>query len=146
MLESLTLVSFISGRITAGTSSTMLSGKQIYEQTLLGQRNFLRPPLTVIGRKICDELPEHVAGADGQTEIDEKIREVYEALYSSAGSGQEMDQIKARLAELIGASSLEEANKITGSVVQEAANLMEAGMSDVSGCFTALMPSSMLQT
>ena len=57
-----------------------------------------------------------------------------------------MDQIKARLAELIGASSLEEANKITGSVVQEAANLMKAGKSDVSGCFTALMPSSMLQT
>ena len=57
-----------------------------------------------------------------------------------------MEQIKARMAKLIGASSLEEANKITGSVVQEAANLMKAGKSDVSGCFTALMPSSMLQT
>ena len=89
------------------------------------------------GRKVADELPEHVAGADGQTEIVEKFREVYEALYNSSGSANEMDQIKARLAQVIGASSLLEANKVTGSVVKEAARLMKAGKSDVSGGFTS---------
>ena len=46
-----------------------------------------------------------------------------------------MDQIKASLAQVMGASSLLEANKVTGSVVKEAAKLMKAGKSDVSGGF-----------
>ena len=77
--------------------------------------------------KVCSELPEHVAGADGEGEIVEKFREVYQALYNSAGSAQEMDEIKARLSEMIGVGSLEEVNKITGSVVKEAASLMKSG-------------------
>jgi hypothetical protein len=80
---------------------------------------------------------EHVAGADGQTEIVEKFREVYETLYNSSGFANEMDQIKASLAQVIGASCLVEANKVTGSVVKEAARLMKAGKSYVSGGFTS---------
>ena len=115
MLESLTLVSFISGRITAGTSSTMLSGgkkrranliraKKLFEASINSDMELLKEMKSVKqGGKVCDELPEHVAGTDGQTEIVEKFREVYEVLYNYAGSGQEMDQIKARMAKLIGA-------------------------------------------
>ena len=48
-----------------------------------------------------------------------------------------MDGIKAKLAEMIGVGCCEEVNKITGSVVKEAASLMKSGKSDVSGGFTS---------
>jgi hypothetical protein len=48
-----------------------------------------------------------------------------------------LDLVRKWIRSLIGASSLEEANKVTGSVVKEAAKLMKAGKSDVSGGFAS---------
>ena len=65
-----------------------------------------------------------LGGADGEEEIVDKFRQVYEALYNSAASNLEVDKIKEKLQSMIGNCSADEVLKITGDKVKEAANLM----------------------
>ena len=63
-------------------------------------------------------MPEEI---DGETEPDkilDKFREVYETLYNSADTSDAMKVIKEKLETMIGHNSLEEVNKITGSIVK----------------------------
>ena len=85
------------------------------------------------GKKVSAELPDNV----GETEIVEKFREVYQALYNSAGSSVEMEEIKAKLSGLIKTDSVVEVMKITGAVVKKAASLMKTGKADVTEGFTS---------
>ena len=78
-------------------------------------------------------LPDRVEGAEGQDEIVEKFREVYESLYNSAEFEEAVKLIKSKLKTVIGPDSLDEVCKITGDVVKKAATLMKPGKSDVSG-------------
>ena len=78
-----------------------------------------------IDSKGCVNSSDRVEWAEGQDEIVEKFREVYESLY------------KSKLQTLIGPDSLAEVDKITGDVVKKAATLMKSGKSDVSGAFTS---------
>ena len=78
------------------------------------------------------DLPDNVAGAEGEAAIVQKFREVYSALYNSASSAEEVQQIKERLVELIRQDSMHEVMKITGERVKEAAGLMKCGKGDVS--------------
>ena len=48
-----------------------------------------------------------------------------------------MEEIQAKLSDMIRADSMGEVNKVTGAVVKEAAGLMKAGKSDVSEGFTS---------
>ena len=43
------------------------------------------------------DLPDTVAGANGQAEIVEKFREVYSALYNSSGTQEGMDSLRAHV-------------------------------------------------
>ena len=45
------------------------------------------------GKVVHAELPETVAGADGQDEVVDKFREVYSTLYNSAESESEMKDL-----------------------------------------------------
>ena len=58
------------------------------------------------GENGSSELPDNVAGAEGEEEIVEKFREVYSALYNSASTAGEVDLIKQKLVELINKDSL----------------------------------------
>ena len=78
------------------------------------------------------DLPDNVAGAEGEAAIVQKFREVYSALYNSASSAEEVQQIKERLVELIRQDSMHEVMKITGERVKEAAGLMKCGKGDLS--------------
>jgi hypothetical protein len=89
------------------------------------------------GKKGGEDLPDNVAGADGEDEIVEKFREVYQALYNLAESSREMTDIKVHLAELIRMDSVNEVMKISGDKVKEAAGLMKASKSDVTDGFTS---------
>jgi hypothetical protein len=110
----------------------------LFEASLSGDIDLLKEMKTIkCGKKVSAELPDNVAGANGDREIVEKFREVYQALYNSAGSQVEMDKIKAKLSDMIRADSMGEVNKVTGAVVKEAAGLMKAGKSDVSEGFTS---------
>ena len=54
------------------------------------------------------ELPDSVGGADGEQAIAEMFRESYENLFNSAPSGQEMQEMKNLLKNLIGLSEKQE--------------------------------------
>ena len=62
---------------------------------------------------------------------------MYQALYNSADSSEEMAEIKVKLAELITLDSVDEVMKVTGAKVKEAASLMKSDKSDVTGSFTS---------
>ena len=83
------------------------------------------------------ELPETVAGVNGQEEIVEKFKEVYSLLYNSAESEDEMSELFARVSSLITADCLGEVGRVTGAKVKEAVSLLKPNKTDVSGGFTS---------
>ena len=89
------------------------------------------------GRNSNTELPDTVDDANGEEEIVEKFKEVYSNLYNSAGSQNEMTDLKSKVAQLIQSSSLAEVNKISGVKVKEAVGKMKPLKGDVSGGFTS---------
>ena len=66
------------------------------------------------------ELPDTVAGANGELEIVEKFRLVYAGLYNSAGTQDEMKELHERLDKLITPESVQEVSRVTGSIVKTA--------------------------
>ena len=82
------------------------------------------------------DLPDTVAGANGEEEIVEKFRFVYSSLYNSANSDEEMQLLHDQVQKLITPESVHEVCKVTGSVVKEAVCSMKPRKTDVSACFT----------
>ena len=80
---------------------------------------------------------DNLEGANGAEEISEKFKAVYEALYNSKESVDEMKIIKERLKLVIDPASITEVKKVTGEVVKEACSRMKPGKSDVTGSFTS---------
>ena len=77
-----------------------------------------------------------MAGANGDLEIVEKFRLVYDNLYNSANSEAEMQVLTGKVQELVTAEAIQEVSRITGNVVKEAVCHMKTGKTDVSACFT----------
>ena len=85
-------------------------------------------------------FPDKLEGKVSQPDIIEKFKECYEALYNSADTRDEMLSITQGIDRYIRNnidSSVLEVNKITGKVVADAAAMMKAGKSDVSGSYTS---------
>ena len=118
--------------------SRMIRAKKLLESSVNGDTDLIKEMKYISrGSGSQEDLPEHVAGADGQDEIVEKFREVYQTLYNSAESFTEVLEIKSKLAQLVTAESVFEVMKITGEKVKEAASLMKGGKADVSEGFTS---------
>ena len=119
-------------------NSNLVRAKKLFEASIKSDMDLLKEMKAIKrGNGGGEELPDNVAGADGQEEIVEKFKEVYQALYNSADSSREMDKIKVKLAELITVDSVDEVMKVTGAKVKEAASLMKSAKSDVTGGFTS---------
>ena len=101
-------------------AAALLKASQSGDMQLLKEMKIVK-----IDSKGCVNLPDTVEGAEGQDEIIEKFREVYESLYNSAESEEAVKVIKNKLETLIGTDSLAEVYKITGDVVKKAATLMK---------------------
>ena len=115
-----------------------IKAKKLFEASMAGDIDLLKEMKAIKnGRKGGEDLPDSVAGADGEHEIVDKFREVYEALYNSAESSIEMDEIKGKVADLIKADSVSEVLKISGDKVKKAAMMMKSGKSDVTGGFSS---------
>ena len=84
-----------------------------------------------------NELPDSVAGANGEEEVVEKFKEVYSSLYNSAETNVEMANLAKKVTSLIKNDSLNEVKKVTGAKVKEAVTLMKPFKSDVSKGFTS---------
>ena len=110
---------------------------KLFEAAEAGDIELLKEMKRIRGGRNVSELPEQVAGADGEHEIVDKFREVYEALYNSIDTAEAMVTIKEEVDKLVNADSIVEVSKITGMKVKEAATLMKPGKGDVSGGYTS---------
>ena len=87
-----------------------------------GDLNLLKEMKTIRGVKMEErELPETVAGANGEKEVVEKFREVYSTLYNSAESEKEMEDLMTKVLSQIKGDSDGEVGKMTAAKVKEAA-------------------------
>ena len=83
------------------------------------------------------ELPDTVAGAEGEQNIAELFRQSYENLYNSAPSVAEMNDMKTSLEGMIGLTSRNEVDKVTGRIVKEAVSKLKPRKTDVSGSYVS---------
>ena len=82
------------------------------------------------------DLPDTVAGTNGEQEIAEAFRFVYSGLYNSASTEDEMRVLHERIGNLITPESVQHVAKVTGSIVKEAVCSMKPRKSDVTSCYT----------
>ena len=112
--------------------------KKLFEASLHGDLDLLKEMKAVRGGGGGHaELPDTVAGADSPEEIVEKFREVYSTLYNSAGTQEQMEVLKTKVADLIRMDSMHEVMKVTGERVKEAVAMMRPYKADVSGGYTS---------
>ena len=83
------------------------------------------------------DLPDNVGGADGEHDIAEMFRDSYNELFNSAPSGQEMQELKLKLNDIIGISAKQDVLKVTGVVVKEAKIKLKSKKTDVSGGYVS---------
>jgi hypothetical protein len=116
-----------------------IRARKLFESSMMGDRELMKEMKKVRtgGSSGQTELPDRVEGADGEEEIVEKFREVYSALYTSAGTQPGMEALGAKVATLITPEAVSEVTKLTGSVVKNAVTKMKPRKSDVSGSFSS---------
>ena len=119
--------------------SDLTRAENLFEASLLGDCSLLAEMKKIRcgGSSNHQDLPDTVAGVQGEDNIAEKYKTVYESLYSSADTQAEMSRLMKKVDQLISNSSVQEVAKITGSKVKEAACLMKPKKGDVSGGFTS---------
>ena len=117
----------------------LIRAEKLFEASMKGDLNLLSEMKSIRcgGYEVGGELPETVDGANGETEIVEKFKDVYSALYNSAASQDEMVELMESVQSMIKASSMEEVKKVTGAKVKEAVSKMRPLKADVSGGFTS---------
>ena len=94
------------------------------------------------GKKTLLDLPENVAGANGEINIVAKFREFYEGVYNSSESNEALDELRIKIRGLLsdvdGAyNSSVELSKLSGDIVKKAACKMKPNKGDVSESYTS---------
>jgi hypothetical protein len=115
----------------------LIRAKKLFEAALQGDLDLLEE-MKQIKSGWCgqEELPDTVAGSNGESEIVDKFREVYSTLYNSSGSQEGMETLKAHVQGLLGPQSMDQVKCLTGEAVKEAACSLKPRC-DVSGGFTS---------
>ena len=112
--------------------------EKLFEAAKSGDVNLLKEMKAVKGGEKSQNIPtDNIEGANGSEEISDKFKQVYEALYNSAESADDVNFIKFKLREVISHESTHEVNKVTMESVKEACTRMKPGKSDVTGSYTS---------
>ena len=114
-----------------------IKSQKLFEAAMWGGGDLLQELKKTRGGKFTPDLPENVAGANGEDEICHKFRQVYKDLYNSAETRDEMNGIKERLEQRIDQGSISEISKITAASVKAAAATLKKGKADVSGSYSS---------
>ena len=86
----------------AKRQADLFKAKKLLEASLTSDMELLKEMKKIrSGEGGVAELPDNVAGAEGEEAIVEKFREVYSALYNSASTAGEVQVIKAALCRII---------------------------------------------
>ena len=118
--------------------SKQIRANNLLEAANRGDINLLKEMKKIRAKKKqAQTIPDNVEGAEGIDEVLNKFKEVYQTLYNSAESANEMNDLKMKLKEMIGPDCISEVNKVTGSIVKEACKRMKPGKNDVTDGFTS---------
>ena len=118
--------------------SNTLRAKRLLEASEVDSCQLLKEMKKIKGsKKGNSDLPDVVGGASGQCQIVKEFKKVYSALYNSSDTSEDLDKLKDKLLSEISENSVDEANKVTGQAVKEAACRMKPNKSDVSGSYTS---------
>ena len=71
------------------------------EAAWIGGGDIIKELKKIKGGKYMPDLPENVAGANGEAEVCQKFKEVYSELYNSANTSEEMLTIKDNVEERV---------------------------------------------
>ena len=112
-----------------------VKAQKLFEASMWGGEDLISELRKIRGGKHHHELPENVAGANGETEVCEKFKEVYETLYNSSPSEKETNNLKVKVESSISPEDFSEVKKVTGEAVKLAASMMKKGKADVSGSY-----------
>ena len=83
-----------------------IKAQQLFEHARDGDINLLKEMKRIKwDKKQMAAFPDHIDSANGETEISELFKTVYEDLFNSAESVEEMQAIKDQLKTLIGPES-----------------------------------------
>ena len=118
-------------------AAEQIKAQKLLEASRSGGSDLMNELKKARGGKHTPDLPENVAGANGEEEICEKFRSVYSELYNSAGSGDEMNTIKQRVEASVCEQSWDKVSKVTSEVVKLAAVTMKKSKGDVTGSYTS---------
>ena len=114
-----------------------IKANKLFEASMLGDANLLTELKRIrSGGYAALELPDTVAGANGEKEIVLKCCDIYSLLYNSAGTQKGMEDLKKEVSQSIGEEK-HEIDKVTATVVKEAVMSMKSKKSDVTESFTS---------
>ena len=115
-----------------------IRAQKLLEASETGSVQLLEEMKKVKGcKKDRPDLPETVGDVTGEDLVVDKFRQVYEQLYNSWDTSGEMSELKREIFGKINMDGAQEARKITGTIVKEAAGSMKPGKSDVSESYTS---------
>ena len=98
-----------------------------------GDQALLHEMRRVLGSKHqAQEVPEALEGEVGQGPVLEKFRSLYSALYNSASTSANMEELKERMKSMLDCRSEGEIRKVTPEEVAAACRKMNGGKVDVS--------------
>ena len=120
-------------------ASKLNQAKGLFEAAKAGDTALMKEMRRVqSGNGMLDELPDTVDGVTGQEDVANQFGEVHSALYNSAESDVEMEELKNRIRRLVQTEdSKAEIDKLTAETVKKAAGKMKAHKMDVSQGFTS---------
>ena len=110
--------------------------QKLFEAALLGGGDIFKELKKIKGGKYQLDLPETVAGADGEAQVCQKFKEVYCDLYNSSDTSNEMLTVKAEVEDRVSQEDEDQIKKVTVESVKTAVLMMKKGKCDVSGSFT----------
>ena len=88
-------------------------------------------------KKTVQELPDCLEGTVGQTEVVEKFRDLYNELYNSCSTEDEVGQLLQDLKSRIDCRAEGEVAKMTAAVVKQACARVKPGKNDVSSSYSS---------
>ena len=109
-----------------------IKAQKLFEAAMWGGADLVKEMKKLRGAKQRLDLPENVAGANGEAEVCQKFKTVYENLYNSAPSVEETGRLKVQIETNIKQEDIIEVQRVTAGAVKHAAALMKKGKVDVS--------------
>ena len=120
------------GEANTESACALLAAAESGNRALMGQ---MRKAMG--SRKAAQDIPPCLEGAEGDAEVVEKFRDLYNELYNSCSTEAEVEVLLADLMSKIDCRAEGEVSKLTAAVVKRACSRMNPGRKDVSESYSS---------